>query len=173
MTIYHQSISTGDSEKHLEQLPTAGVLSDSPDEWLGPPPTEEEAAELTQLSLARVAHLVEDLRKVCIKEREVETRLGVDSAEIQALIDEKRILALDIGGERLFPACQFDTTSTNGTVAGLSQVLQVLDFSPLAQALWLTRPHRMLDNRIPIELLREGRIKRVVDEAKIAGHGQD
>ena len=173
MTIHHQSISTGDGEKHNERLPTAGVLSDSLDHWLGPAPTEEEAAELKQLSLARVEHLVEDLRKVCIKEKEVESRLGVDIAEIQAFIDEKKILALDIGGERLFPDYQFDTTSTNGTVAGLSQVLQVLDFSPLAQALWLTRPHRMLEDRIPIELLREGRIQLVVDAAEGAGHGQD
>jgi hypothetical protein len=173
MTIHHQSISTGDGEKHNERLPTAGVLSDSPDEWLGPAPTEKEAEQLTQLSLARVKQLVEDLRKVCIKEKEVEKRLGVDSAEIQAFIDEKKILALDIGGERLFPAYQFDTPSSNGTVTGLSQVLQVLDFSSLAQALWLTRPHRMLDNRIPIELLREGCIELVVDAAKGAGHGQD
>jgi hypothetical protein len=173
MTIHHQSISTGDGEKHLERLPTAGVLSDSLDEWLGPAPTEKEAEQLTQLSLARVEQLVEDLRKVFIKEKEVESRLGVDSAEIQAFIDEKKILALDIGGERLFPACQFDTASSNRTVAGLSQVLQVLDFSPLGQALWLTRPHRMLEDRIPIELLREGCIELVVDAAKGAGHGQD
>jgi len=173
MTIHHQSISTGNGEEHSERLPTAGVLSDSLVHWLGPATTEEEAAELTQLSLARVEHLVKDLRKVCINEKEVESRLGVDSAEIQAFIDEKKILALDIGGERLFPAYQFDTAGSNGTVAGLSQVLQVLDFSPLAQALWLTRPHRMLDDRIPIELLREGCIELVVDAAKGAGHGQD
>jgi hypothetical protein len=173
MTIHHQSIFTGNGEEHSERLPTAGVPSDSLDKWLGPAPTEEGAAKLTQRSLARVEHLVEDLRKVCIKEKEVEELLGVDSGKIQAFIDEKKILALDIGGERLFPAYQFDTPSSNGTVTGLSQVLQVLDFSPLGQALWLTRPHRMLDNGIPIELLREGRIELVVDAAKGAGHGQD
>jgi hypothetical protein len=173
MTINHQPISTGNEEEHYKRLPTTGVPSDSLDEWLGSAPTEKEAEQLTQLSLARVEQLVEDLRKVCIKEKEVEKRLGVDSAEIQAFIDEKKILALDIGGERLFPACQFDTASSNRTVAGLSQVLQVLDFSPLTQALWLTCPHRKLDNRIPIELLREGCIELVVDAAEIAGHGQD
>lgn len=173
MTLYHSPNSAGKSEEQRDCLPLSGSANDFLEDWLGPAPTDEEAAELTRLSLARGQQLREDLSKNSINDEEVQNRLGVGPAGIQALLEDRRLLAIIIDGERLFPEFQFDNARHDGTVAGLAQVLPVLDFSPLAQALWLTRPHPILSGQKPIELLRAGCIGLVVDAASGAGHGQD
>jgi hypothetical protein len=83
------------------------------------------------------------------------------------------LLAIRENGRLRFPLCQFDPEGPDGVVPGLAAVLTALDFSPLAKAAWLERPHPALDGQTPIERLRTGDLAGPVAIARCAGHGQD
>jgi hypothetical protein len=78
------------------------------------------------------------------------------------------LAVLDRGAWR-FPAWQFDPEGPDGVVEGLSEVLRALHASPLAKASWFVRPNPYLENRIPLEALREGQIEAVRSAAETVG----
>ena len=141
MTNHQNPKERGEEQEHSARLPAEPNEETFLEDWLGPAPTDEKAAELARLSEARQQGLREDLRHNSITGREVAKRLGLPHAKIEALVEERSLLAMVIDGEPFFREFQFDHARPNGTVEGLKQVLDVVDFPPLAQALWLTRRH--------------------------------
>lgn len=78
------------------------------------------------------------------------------------------VIALRKGGRKhVFPLAQF---VDGRPVAGISGV-QSLIGNPRLTWLWLTRPSAQLDGRIPIDLLRQDQIEKVVDAARVFASG--
>lgn len=72
-------------------------------------------------------------------------------------------------GKMLFPIWQFDPGGPDGVVSGLPETLRALRGPPLVKMRWLTTANKTLENRTPIEVLRDGDVERVVDEASAVG----
>jgi excisionase family DNA binding protein len=79
------------------------------------------------------------------------------------------LLAVMDRGAWRFPAWQFDPEGPDGVVQGLPAVLRALRLSPLGKASWLTRPNPFLDNKTPLDVLKNGEIERVLAEARSVG----
>ncbi len=94
------------------------------------------------------------------------TRLVVDK-----MVKAGELLAVQDGRLLRFPRWQFDERSEDGLVPGLRRVLSVMDASPFRRAAWLMSPNPHFDGRAPIELLREGYLDRVYEEAKAVTSG--
>ncbi len=105
---------------------------------------------------------------------------SLSSTQVAALLGTSRqtphdrarnntLLAVHDGGVLRFPVWQFDPNGPNGVVHGLPEVLQALNVSPLAKVSWLTRPNSALGNRTPLDSLKSGEVKRVVQLARAVG----
>lgn len=84
----------------------------------------------------------------------------------QAVAKDVRLLRVRTrDGRPVYPVVQFDGRAQ---VAGVAEVLAVLRdaLEPLSTASWLTAPHRDLDGRRPVELLRDGHAERVLVVAR-------
>jgi len=97
-------------------------------------------------------------------------RVGRSRQAIERLRRQGRALALRVRQQWRYPVWQLDPDAPGGIVAGLGEVLQGLDLSPLGAAYWLRRPHPKLGDASPIEVLRRGRREEVVSLAQQAGH---
>lgn len=83
------------------------------------------------------------------------------------------LLAVLDRGQLRFPRWQFDPAGPDGVVLSLPEVIRVLDVSPLAKMSWLTRPNPYLEDRTPLEALKDGDRERVVDTARAVGMPTD
>lgn len=68
-----------------------------------------------------------------------------------------------------FPLWQFDASTSDGIIDGLSRVLKALDCSNLAKVSWLVNPNPYFANESPLEVLKAGEIERVVESAQSVG----
>jgi hypothetical protein len=75
-------------------------------------------------------------------------------------------LAVPDGRSLRFPRWQFDAHTEDGLVPGLRRVLAVMDATPFRKAVWLITSNDRLGGRTPIEVLRDGKTDRVLEEAK-------
>jgi Protein of unknown function (DUF2384) len=82
------------------------------------------------------------------------------------------LLGLKDNGVYKFPLWQFDPEGDDGVIDGLPKVLAALDVSSFRKLNWLTRPHRAMEGKTPIEMLKQGEIEDVVIEARAVGVGQ-
>jgi len=96
-------------------------------------------------------------------------RVGRSRQALERLRRQGRALALRVRQQWRYPVWQLDPDAPGGIVAGLDEVLEGLDLSPLGAAYWLRRPHPKLGNMAPIEALRRGRREEVVSLARQAG----
>lgn len=87
-------------------------------------------------------------------------------------LKNKILLAVKDSGQWKYPLWQFDPEEENGVVQGLPETIQSLDVSNLAKVSWLTRPNPRFDNHTPLEMLKKGEIKQVVNEAVGVGLAQ-
>jgi hypothetical protein len=90
---------------------------------------------------------------------------------VNKLAKAGELLAVQDGRYLRFPRWQFDERSEDGLVPGLRRVLAVMDASPFRRAAWLVSPNPHFGGRAPIELLREGHLDRVYEEAKAVTSG--
>jgi hypothetical protein len=61
----------------------------------------------------------------------------------------------------------YDPQAADGVVEGLGQVLAALPITqPLARVLWFMTPKTQLQERAPIDVLKDGDVDRVVAEAQ-------
>ena len=79
------------------------------------------------------------------------------------------LLAVLDRGQLRFPSWQFDPAGPDGLVAGLPEVIRALDVSPLAKVSWFTRPNPYLEDRAPLDALKDGERERVLDAARVVG----
>ena len=68
-----------------------------------------------------------------------------------------------------FPLWQFDASTSDGIIDGLSRVLKALDCSNLAKVSWLVNPNPYFANSSPLEALKAGEVERVVESARSVG----
>jgi hypothetical protein len=79
------------------------------------------------------------------------------------------LLAVLDRGQLRFPRWQFDPAGPDGVVPGLPELIRALDVSPLAKVSWLTRPNPYLEDRTPLEALKDGDRDRALDAARAVG----
>lgn len=104
--------------------------------------------------------------------REVCARLGVCSRDIDVLVADGSLLAVkDARGRRRFPAAQF--RGDGYVVFGLADVQAALGFgSPWSVLNFLVNENDLLSNEWPINVLKRGDLKKVIQAATIQGaHG--
>lgn len=86
----------------------------------------------------------------------------------------EKLIGLDVGGHGYqYPLCQFDE-NRGGTVERLEEVLEHLDplDSPWMALQFLVRSNPRLDEKRPIDLLRDGDVEPIITAAKAHGkHG--
>jgi hypothetical protein len=94
---------------------------------------------------------------------EVSQRKRRSVERIERLRTEGLLLALeDPEGEWRYPRWQFASASSGRLVRGLRGVLEELrSLPPLVRIAWLKQPKPSLDNRSPLEALREGERRKV------------
>lgn len=104
---------------------------------------------------------------------QVRDELGVRSAQtIHNWIRDKKILALPDRHRQLIPRWQLDPQSRNGIVPGLDKFLNAVEWNAFGIAHWLTTRNPHLGNASPIELLKRGKLKDVLEEARGVELGQ-
>jgi Protein of unknown function (DUF2384) len=85
---------------------------------------------------------------------------------VNRMAHDGTLLAIADGRALRFPRWQFDDHSEDGLVPGFRRVLSVMDASPFRKATWFVTPNPRLGGRKPIELLHDGDVDDVLEEAK-------
>jgi hypothetical protein len=127
---------------------------------------------LLDARLRGVARMIE-LRKAAepvLETGEVCKLLGVSRETIRKKVDRKQLLALPKGGDRVFPAFQFQA---GDVVPGLDKVLAALDTdSPFIALSFLLSKSPDFNGKSASELLQAGEVEPVVAEARgFLNHG--
>jgi len=146
--------------------------ADGLESWLGPAPSDPVALELR--SLRQRFQFRRQVLSRTISADEVADLLQTRSR--QTPHDRAKagtLLGIRDNGRLRFPLGQFDPEGPDGVVPGLADVLKALDFSDLAKAAWLERPHPALEGQTPLKRLSQGELAGVLAVARRAGHGQD
>jgi hypothetical protein len=113
--------------------------------------------------VARIAEL-RQAAEPCLETGQVCALLGVTRETIRKKVDRKQLLALPKGGDRVFPAFQFQE---GDTVPGLAKVLEALDTdSPFIALSFLLSRSPGFGKRTAIEALRSGTTEVVIAEAQ-------
>ena len=113
--------------------------------------------------LARMGEL-RKFAEPCLETGRVCDLLGVTRETVSKKVDRRQLLALPRGGDRVFPAFQFEE---GDVVAGFSEVLKALHTdSPFVALSFLLSRSRDFGNKTAIEALRAGNIEDVVLEAR-------
>lgn len=101
---------------------------------------------------------------------EVQEMLGLSSrmSHINRL-NNKTLLAVKDNGVWKFPAWQFDPEGNDSVIEGLPETIQALEMSNIAKISWFNSPNSHLEGQTPLEMLKKGEIRAVVNEAKGVG----
>ena len=127
-------------------------------------------AQLLELEAQRRAFAIRrEMLKEALTTRQVAELLGTKRQTPHDRIKSGKLLALEDNGRRLFPYWQFDATGANGVIEGLPETLKALTLSAFAKANWLTLPNPYLEGRTPVQALKAGDFRRVVDIAQAVG----
>jgi hypothetical protein len=95
--------------------------------------------------------------------------LGTKRQTPHDCVKSDTLLGIEEKGRWLFPYWQFDPAGPNGVVDGLACALRALRTSAVAKANWFTLPNLYLEERTPIQALKDGDSVRVVDMARAVG----
>lgn len=110
-----------------------------------------------------------DLLEMSLTAPEVARMLGTSRQTPHDRAKNNTLLAVSEGNLLRFPLWQFDPDGPNGVIEGLPAVLKALELPAYSKAVWMMRPHRDLDGKTPLDVLREGRAGRVAELARAAG----
>jgi hypothetical protein len=154
-----------DEDSWLALAETVSVLADEPD---GEAPSELEGLVSERLSVSdRLALMVagvvgdfqrrEEIIADALPTAEAAKRLKLSRQGPHDRRREHLLLGVPHNTDWLFPAWQFDGRTRTGVLRQLPPVLEALsDLEEWDQAFWLTTPRVELDERTPVEALREG-----------------
>jgi hypothetical protein len=157
---YHHNQSNLDSNRRADQL-------------LGSSFTKEKRLELEVESLARAFEHRRRLLSDTVTAPKVAEILNTSRQTPHDRVKAQTLLAVMDNGALRFPLWQFSPQEPDGVLLGFSQVLKALQLSDFAKLSWLVRPNPYLEGVTPVEALKNGLVERVLQEAKVAGHGQD
>jgi hypothetical protein len=135
--------------------------------------TTEEKKELQYLNLINSYQRRRELLSNTVTSSEISLLLGCQSRQTPLdRVKNHTLLAVKDNGQWRYPLWQLDPEGADGVVEGIPFVLGVLQVSNLAKANWLTRPNPIFEGATPLEVLRQGEIERVVNEARGVGIAQ-
>lgn len=129
---------------------------------------EERAAIEARTLLDSFGHRRELLRG-SLTAPEVARALGTSRQTPHDRVKSGMLLGVRDRGALRFPAWQFDPEGPYGVLEGLPEVLRELRGSPLARVNWFVNKNSYLGMRRPLDVLREGKIGRVIRAARAAG----
>jgi hypothetical protein len=129
----------------------------------------QERSALEMATLARSFRRRRELLEGSLTASQVATLLGTTRQTPHDRVKSDTLLAVFDRGVWRFPAWQFDPEGPDGVVEGLPEVLRTLHTSPLAKASWLVRPNQYLEERTPLEALKEGQLEAVRSVAETVG----
>ena len=165
--------------EHLEMLQRSlepKVVSDAEKELAkkiaGKDYVEGKSWELELANLERYYQRRRELLEGSITSSKVAELLGCQN---RATVRDRRLantlLGVKDGGVYRYPLWQFDPEGNDGVIDGLPEVLKNLDVSDFIKLNWLMKPHLAFDRKTPIEMLKQGKVKAVVTEARAVGIG--
>lgn len=131
---------------------------------------EDPDLDYEQLLRDRVAAFRKEVGDKGYSTKEAADVLGVTSLEaVRARVARKGLLGIKINSDFRYPRWQFDQTSGDGVIKGLSEVLSVANLSALELAAWFETPINALGGKTPERALRDGEITAVRAAAEAAG----
>jgi hypothetical protein len=133
------------------------------------PVGEAEAAEIAARITVRSFAMRKDLLRDTISSARAAEILGVSAQTVRNRMQRGKILAVRERGDYRFPIWQFDTGGEDGVIRGLPRALNELELPPISKLRWLTHPNPSLDDRTPLDVLRQGDIETVIAEARAIG----
>lgn len=95
--------------------------------------------------------------------------LGVSKQTVHERIKDGKLVGILENGVMKLPTFQFDPEGPNGVVAGLAEILAQMHCGVLGRINWFTTPRAVFEGKAPIEVLRRGDKKRVLQEAQAVG----
>ena len=165
--------------EHLEMLQRSlepKVVSDAEKELAkkiaGKDYVEGKSWELELANLERYYQRRRKLLEGSITSSKVAELLGCQN---RATVRDRRLantlLGIKDSGVYKYPLWQFDPEGDDGVMDGLPEVLAALDVSDFVKLNWFNKPHLVFEGKTPIEILKQGRVKALVAEARAVGIG--
>ena len=128
--------------------------------------TTQEKKDLELVNLMNSFSLRSKLLKDTISTTQVAKLLGCSSRQTPLdRVKNQSLLAVKDNGQWKYPLWQFDAEGTDGVFEGLPETIKALQVSNLAKISWLTSPNSVFDGRTPLEMLKEGKVQLVINEA--------
>jgi hypothetical protein len=131
--------------------------------------TDAERVALELEGQARSVQLREALLADALTAPRVAALLGTTRQTPHDRVRRGTLLGIVDRGALRFPPWQFDPEGPDRVVAGLRETVRALDMPPLAKISWFVRPNPYLEERTPIQALRDGDRDRVLDVARGSG----
>ena len=111
-----------------------------------------------------------ELLKDTVDVNQVMEILGYDSRQAPLnRLKANTLIGIKDNQKWWFPLWQFDASTSDGVIDGLSLVLQALDCSNLAKVSWLVNPSPYFGGSTPLSLLKAGEVERVLESAQSVG----
>jgi len=131
--------------------------------------TSSERTELEFTVLKRSFERRHELLEGAITAPKVAKLIGVSRQTPHDRLEKGTLLAVMDQGKPMFPLWQFDPAGPDSVVEGLPAVIQALNARPLGKVSWLTRANAYLDDKTPLETLKQGEKDRVMKLAEAVG----
>ena len=133
------------------------------------PFSDAERLALEVSALQRAFAFRRELLSGSLSAPEVARLLGISRQSVHERAKRETLLAVLDNGSLRFPPWQFDPQGKGGVTEGLPETLHALSVPPLGKVSWLSRPNPYFEGQMPLETLRKGDRKRVVDAARAVG----
>lgn len=131
--------------------------------------SSSERTELEFTVLKRSFERRHELLEGAITAPKVAKLIGVSRQTPHDRLEKGTLLAVMDQGKPMFPLWQFDPAGPDSVVEGLPAVIQALNARPLGKVRWLTRANAYLDDKTPLETLKQGEKERVMKLAEAVG----
>ena len=94
---------------------------------------------------------------------QVQDLIGCQSiSNVYDRLKANTLIGLKHNGQYHFPIWQFDPDGENNVLDGLPKLLTALEeISNFAQLIWLTKPLKTFDNKIPWQILKSGNLQEI------------
>ncbi|NOR24477.1 MAG: hypothetical protein GQ542_08810 [Desulforhopalus sp.] len=130
---------------------------------------DRELIQLREDNLFRTFERRKRLLEGTLSVAKVAKLLGVSRQTVHHRVKAQTLLGLKDKNTYRFPMWQFDGDGPNGIIPELPKSLKALNISNFGKAFWLSRENAVLDNKTPIDMLKEGEYTRVLIEARSIG----
>ena len=131
--------------------------------------TKDEAARLEAQTQVRFAALRQARMADALSTKEVAALLGTSRQTPHDRRKARSLVGILDKGQWWFPRWQFNASGPNGVLAGLPTVAQAIKGGDWERANWFVRPNVYLENRTPVQALRDVDVERVLDAARLTG----